>query len=62
MTFIGGDDGIWSYCDWIQSDVFEFEHYREAMDNNYTQDQLSEINQTVLATLDLPFNNPINAR
>ena len=61
MTFMGSD-GIWSYCDWIQSDLFEFEYYREAMDSNYTQDQLSEINQTVLATLDLPLSDPINSR
>ena len=32
------------------------------MDKNYTTDQLSEINQTVLATFTLPMADPIRAR
>jgi len=54
MTFMD----LYDYCDIIQCREFQ----QVPLNYTYNADQLSEINQTVLATLMLPLENPILSR
>ena len=54
MSFMG----LYGYCDIIQSNEFE----GLGTGYNYTLEQLNEVNQTVLATLVLPLNDPVLSR
>lgn len=49
---------LYGKCDIVQSCEFE------GLPSNYTytQEQMTWINQTVLATLDLPMNDPVRSR
>ena len=49
---------LYGYCDIIQSNEFE----GLGTGYNYTLEQLNEVNQTVLATLVLPLNDPVLSR
>ena len=49
---------LYNYCDVIQSREFE----GVPLNYTYTQQQLMEVNQTVLATLVLPLQDPILSR
>jgi hypothetical protein len=49
---------LYDYCDIIQSRLFE----GVTLNHTYTEDQMNEINATVLNTLVLPLSNPILSR
>lgn len=49
---------LYNHCDIVQSNSFEGLGYGY----NYTMEQLNEINQTVLATLVLPLQDPVLSR
>ena len=54
---------IYGYSDIVQSQDFEFEDdatHEQGYD--WTAASLNQMNQTVLATLVLPMNNPVDSR
>ena len=53
----------YGYSDVVQSREFEFEAIaNHTKGYQYTDDQMTQINDTVLATLVLPLNNPVDSR
>ena len=54
---------IYGYSDVVQSQDFEFEGYAtHKLGYDYSIDNLNQMNQTVLATLVLPMNDPVDSR
>ena len=53
----------YGYSDVVQSREFEFEAIaNHTKGYQYTDKQMTQINDTVLATLVLPLNNPVDSR
>lgn len=50
---------MYGYCDVVQSDIFEF---KDPPVYSFTEEQLNQMNQTVLATLVLPLSDPVLSR
>ena len=49
---------VYGYCVVVQSDIFEFKDHIYS----FTEEQLNQMNQTVLGTLFLPLIDPVLSR